>query len=228
MYLNLIQIAESLGVSENVVTDWVRKEGMPHVHDRGRILFEQSQVMEWAAQRGLAAHTGFLSEPAPAQAEALSLPELLRRGGIWHDARPDDLPGIFGRIVANLPGLAGPVRDMLAQRLASPNGVTMAPVGNGFALPHPAMRVALGENSALVALILLTTPLASMETPDGTPISRLLFFISPTPRVHVTMLGLLAQSVAAGIFQDIQSSQDDATLFQIIEQAWTSRQGLAR
>jgi transposase len=29
MYLNLIQIAESFGVSEQVVIEWVRKEGMP-------------------------------------------------------------------------------------------------------------------------------------------------------------------------------------------------------
>ena len=48
MYLNLIQIAESFGVSEQVITEWVRNEGMPHVHDRERILFERSQVMDWA------------------------------------------------------------------------------------------------------------------------------------------------------------------------------------
>lgn len=228
MYLNLIQIAESLGVTEHVITDWVRKEGMPHVHDRGRILFEQSQVMEWAAKRGLAAHSGFLSESAPAQAEALSLPDLLRRGGIWRDVRPDDLPGVFGHIVANLPGLAAPVRTMLTQRLGAPNGITIAPVGDGFALPHPTMRVSLGEHSALVALILLVAPHAAIETPDGIPITRLLFFISPTPRLHVTMLGLLARSIATGIFQDIQPGQDDATVFQNVAQAWTMRRGLAR
>lgn len=110
MYLNLIQIAESLGVSEHVVTDWVRKEDMPHVHDRGRVLFEQSQVMEWAAKHGLVARTGFLSQPTPTQAEALSLPDLLHRGGIWRDARPSDLPGIFGRIAASRSGLATPIQ----------------------------------------------------------------------------------------------------------------------
>ncbi len=226
MYLNLIQIAESLGVSEGVITDWVRKEGMPHVHDRGRIRFEQAQGMEWAATRGLATRTGFLSEPTPTQ--ALSIPALLRQGGIWRDVHPGDLPGIFERIVDRLPGLAAPVRTMLAQRLGTPNGVTMAPVGNGFALPHPTMRVSLGENSALVALILLDTPHTALETPDGTPITRLLFFISPTPRLHVTMLGLLARSIAEGIFQDIQPVQDDEIIFRSIEQAWAARQRLGQ
>ena len=46
MYLNLIQVAESFGVSERVVEDWIRLEGMPHVPDRGRLLFDQAQVAE--------------------------------------------------------------------------------------------------------------------------------------------------------------------------------------
>lgn len=54
MYLNLVQIAESFGVSEQVVLEWVRKEGMPHVHDRDRILFEQAPVMAWAPAATLA------------------------------------------------------------------------------------------------------------------------------------------------------------------------------
>jgi PTS system nitrogen regulatory IIA component len=60
MYLNLIQIAESLGVSEKVVEDWIRDEEMPHVPDRGRLLFDRGQVVAWAAERGLAARVGFL------------------------------------------------------------------------------------------------------------------------------------------------------------------------
>ena len=35
MYLNLIQVAESLGVSERVVEGWIRDEGMPCTPDRG-------------------------------------------------------------------------------------------------------------------------------------------------------------------------------------------------
>jgi PTS system nitrogen regulatory IIA component len=36
MYLNLIQIAESFGVSESVVEGWIRNEAMPCTPDRGR------------------------------------------------------------------------------------------------------------------------------------------------------------------------------------------------
>ena len=54
MYLNLIQIAESFGVSEKVVEDWVRKEGLPHTPDRGRLLFGMAlDFSEAAAYYGL-------------------------------------------------------------------------------------------------------------------------------------------------------------------------------
>lgn len=215
MYLNLTQIAESLGVSEAVVTDWVRREGMPHVHDRGRILFEQAQVLEWAARRGLSAQSGFLSESAPDT--PLDLSQLLRRGGIWRGVQPTGLPQVWKDIVLRIPALPAPVRDLLCLRVASPNGVVLAPVGSGYALPHPGMRVALGDQSALAALVFLASPLPETKTPDNVPISRLIFFISPTPRLHVNMLGLLARRIASKAMDRLDPSMDDETILRIVE-----------
>lgn len=216
MYINLIQIAESFGVSEHVITEWVRKDGMPHVHDRDRILFERSQVMDWAASHGLGLQGGFLSEPAPSLANSRELATLLRRGGIWRDVNAADLGRVFERIMRSLPGLPAAVSNMLVQRILAPGGINAAPVGDGFALPHPAMRVALGETCALVALIQLNTAWSTVQPPDGTPVTRLLFFISPTPRLHVNMLGLLARSIASGMLrQALDSGADDETLLRI-------------
>ena len=66
MCLNLIQIAESFGVSETVVEGWIRDEGLPHTPDRGRLLFDRAQVADWAAKRGLAAQAGFLAQQSSA------------------------------------------------------------------------------------------------------------------------------------------------------------------
>src|ERR1700756_1193832 len=104
MYLNLIQIAESFGVSEKVVEGWIRDEGLPHTPDRGRLLFDRAQVTEWAATRGLAAQAGFLAPQTPALAANLRLGPLLRAGRIWRDVPAAETPIIFARIVAALPG----------------------------------------------------------------------------------------------------------------------------
>jgi PTS system nitrogen regulatory IIA component len=106
---------------------------------------------------------------------------------------------------------------MLARRICSPEGLTMAPTGKGFALPHPARGVFLGEACALVALILLSGPLEGVKGPDSVPVTRLLFFISPTPRLHVDMLGLLARSVASGVLNTaLDRAADNETVLQAL------------
>ena len=85
MYLNVVQLAESFGVDERVVDGWIRNEGLPCVHDRGRLLFDRAQVVAWAADRGLAARAGFLAPERTALRPGRRLEPLLRTGGIWRD-----------------------------------------------------------------------------------------------------------------------------------------------
>jgi PTS system nitrogen regulatory IIA component len=217
MYLNLTQIAESFGVSEHAVTEWVRKENMPHVHDRDRLLFEKGQVLAWAARKGLAANAGFLSEQPPSLAGTPDLAALLRRGGIWRDIPPVELPKVFERVLDALPALTPAVRHMLAHRMSTPDGLTAAPTGRGFALPHPTSGVFLGESGALISLIQLNAAWPWAEAPDGIPITRLLFFLSPTPRQHVNMLGMLARCISSGILgQALDEGADDEALIRAL------------
>ena len=199
MYLNLIQIAESFGVSENVVEGWVRDEGMPHTPDRGRLLFDRAQVVQWAAGRGLATRAGFLTLETSAFATNCELETLLRTGGIWRDVPAVDVPDVLAKIVAALPGATPPVRQLLAQRLRAAGGITWAAVGGGFALPHPSTRIALGRDSGTVALLLLRDAFTQAgPTPDDQPVTRMFFFIAPSPRAHLDLLGRLTRALAQG------------------------------
>jgi len=218
MYLNLIQIAESFGVSEKVVEDWIRREGLPHTPDRGRLLFDREQVANWAAARGLAAQAGFLAPEAPAFATGFRLAPLLRTGGIWRDVAATDLVEVLVKVVAALPGATPPVRQLLAQRLRAKGGVTMAPVGGGFALPHPSTRVALGRDSGTVALILLRDALNLTEpSPDAVPVTRLIFFIAPSPRAHLDLLGRLSRGLVRGPLRElIVREASDEKIFQAV------------
>jgi PTS system nitrogen regulatory IIA component len=204
MYLNLVQIAESFGVSEKVIEQWIRDEGLPHTAERGRLMFDRAQVAQWAAERGLASHVGFLAPEQSAFATGVNMERLLRAGGIWRGVDAQDLPDLFERVVAALPGLTPAVRLLLAQRLRAPDGVTMAPVGGGFALPHPSARISLGRDAGTVALICLRHGLPSVETPvDDVPITRLFFFVAPSPRAHLDVLGRLGRLLARGPTRDL-------------------------
>ena len=80
----------------------------------------------------------------------------------------------------------------------------MAPVGGGFALPHPSARITLGRDSGTVALLLLRDALPpDPASPDDVPITRLCFFIAPSPRAHLDLLGRLSRSLARGLLREL-------------------------
>ena len=218
MYLNLIQIAESFGVSEKVVEGWIRDEGLPHTPDRRVLLFDRAQVAQWAATRGLAGKAGFLAAESPTLTAGLHLEPLLRTGGIWRDVAPADVTEVFLQVAGALPGVTPAVRGLLGQRLRAPGGVTMAPVGYGFALPHPATRITLGRDAGTLALILLQDGLALVEPQvDEVPVTRLFFFIAPSPRTHLDMVARLSRLLSRAPLRGVlQQGATDEEIFELV------------
>jgi PTS system nitrogen regulatory IIA component len=221
VFLNLVQIAESFGVSEKVVEDWIRREGLPHTPDRSRLLFDRVQVANWAAARGLAGQSGFLAPQAPAFATAWRLELLLRSGGIWRDLAAAAVPEILERVVGVLPGATASIRQFLRQRLRARDGLTYAPVGGGFALPHLSSRVALGRDSGALSLLLLRDPLVlATGQADAVPITRLFFFIAPSPRAHLDILGRLCRMLDRGPLRErVTRGASDEEIFRALRDA---------
>lgn len=200
MYLNVIQLAESFGVAESAVDGWIRNDGLPCVHDRGRLLFDRAQVVAWAAQRGFAAKAGFLAPAAVSANPGGRLERWLRAGGIWRDVPAAGLREVLARVVAALPVAAPAVRQMLGQRVHAEDGITWAAVGGGLALPHLRSHVALGRDAGILALVFLreALPVEVEPPPDGVPITKLFFFIAPSPRAHLELLAQLSTALTRG------------------------------
>jgi nitrogen PTS system EIIA component len=219
MYLNLIQVAESFGVSEKVVESWIHDEGMPCTPDRGRLLFDRAQVAEWAAERGLGARAGFLAPEKSTLTSPLRAGPLLRAGRIWRDVPATEVPNVFERIITSLPGATPPVRQLLGQRMKAKGGVTMAPIGGGFALPHPSARITLGRDSGIIALLLLRDALSLDEPPaDGVPVTYLFFFIAPSPRAHLNLLARLSRDLTRSSLREVvQMGAPDEEIFKTVE-----------
>ena len=218
MYLILIQLADSFGVSEKVVEDWVRDEGLPHVVDRGRLLFDRARVVDWAAAHGLTARAGFLASENGAFTSGLALAPMLHTGGIWRNVPSSETVLIFERIISTLPAVAPAVRNLLCQRLKAKGGINWAPVGKGFALPHFSTRITLGRETGIVSLILLSDSLQLSEPPpDGIPVTQLIFFVPPSPRAHLDMLARLSRTIALGpLGQLAKKNATDEEIFQAI------------
>jgi nitrogen PTS system EIIA component len=230
MYLNLVQVAESFGVSEKVVEDWIRAEGLPHVPDRGRLLFDRARVAHWAAAHGLAARAGFLAPDNLAFTTGLELEPMLRTGGIWRDVPSSGVIELLERIIAALPRVPPSVRVLLGQRLKARGGINWAPVGAGVALPHFSTRVTLGRDAGMIALVLLRDGLSLSDPPvDGLPVRRLFFFVPPSPRAHLQTLGRLSRAISMGPLGTLlEEGATDADLFRAVATVDASGGGAPR
>jgi PTS system nitrogen regulatory IIA component len=224
VYLNVVQLAESFGVAESVVEGWVRNEGLPHVPERGRLLFDRRQVAAWAAQRGLASKVGFLAPEVPHARPGIRIESMLRAGGIWRDVTASQLLSILEGVVSRLPGASPAVRQLLTGRVRSPEGIHWAPIGGGLALPHLRTPVALGREAGILALLFLRDPLPADESaPDREPIRLLLFFVAPSPRAHLELLAQLSAALTEGEFhRRVLDAAPDAEIFAALSAADTA------
>ncbi len=229
MYLNVIQLAESFGVEESVAEGWVRNEGLPAIEDRGRLLFDRMQVVAWAAERGLVAKAGFLSPARSNTSPGRRIEDLLKTGGIWRDVPATGVVKVLERVVAALPGAKPDVRSILSQRLHAPGGVTWAPIGGGLALPHLRAHVALGRDSGLLAILCLRDSLPLAEAPpDGVPVTRLFFFIAPSPRAHLDLLAKLSLALKRGPLRElVLNAAPDAAIIGALAASEADREGQA-
>jgi PTS system nitrogen regulatory IIA component len=156
---------------------------------------------------------------------------LLRVGGIWRDVAADQVRAVMETIVGKLPGATPPVRQLLAQRLHLPEGISWAAVGGGLALPHLRTPVALGREAGIFAILMLREPLTLTEpAPDATPITRLLFFVAPSPRAHLELLSLLSGALLRGGLQQpvVEGAGDDAIFAALIAAETKAAQGKGR
>jgi len=110
---------------------------------------------------------------------------------------------------------------LLVQRLPARNGVAFAPIGGGFAMPHLSTRISLGRESGTIALLLLKDALTVTEpVPDEVPITRLFFFVAPSPRAHLDLLGRLCRLLTRGPLRElIVAGADDEEIFRTIAAA---------
>lgn len=221
MYLNVLQLAESFGVSEGVIEDWVVHEDLPHIRDGDRLLFDRAQVADWASRRGWTTRVGFLAPDPPRAGTVLALEPLLRRGGIWREIAPEGLVALWEGVLRRIPAVSSMLVAWVVDRLRRPGGINWAPVGHGLALPHLSTRVSLGPNAGCVVVTFLREPLkGEVSTPDGMPVDRLVFFQAPMPRGHLELLGRLSHALREGPLREaLRSGAPDDAIYRAAREA---------
>jgi PTS system nitrogen regulatory IIA component len=88
-------------------------------------------------------------------------------------------------------------------------------------VPHLSARVALGRESGTLALLLLRDSFSlGQGLPDGVPVTRMFFFIAPSPRAHLDLLGQICRAIGRGSLREavIRGAENDE-IFQALAAA---------
>jgi PTS system nitrogen regulatory IIA component len=193
MHLDVRDAARFLGVDESTLTRWVRRGELRArlVHEQLR--FDRIDLLEFASNRGIPVPPEMLAEeedgpPMPGLVDAV------RVGGVHHDIPGADRASVLRAVVERLPVPAGVDRDFLHQMLLAREQLGSTGLGNGIAIPHPRNPIVLRVGAPAVAVCYLAAPV-DFHALDGKPVHTLFTVVSPSVRVHLHLLALLAAAL---------------------------------
>ncbi len=187
MQLTVRDAARMLKWSERDVRERIEKDEIPSQCVNGRHFLNRDELIEWATERGVP-----IELPADPAAEQMpSLSDALAAGGVVHALPGKDKDSVLRHMVEIMPLPADVDPDFLHSVLLAREALGSTAVGDGVAVPHPRSPILLRVPTALVTLCFLETPI-DFGALDGKPVYALFSMISPTTRVHLHLLSMLA------------------------------------
>ena len=194
MQLDLRDASQFLGVDESTMYRWARRGEIPArlVHDQYR--FNRVDLLEFASARGIKVSPAMLAEPESGGQPLPSLADAVRAGGVHHDVPGSDKAAVLQAVVDGL-RLPGNIdRSFLLQMLLAREQLGSTGFGHGIAIPHPRNPVVLRVSAPAVAVSYLASPV-DFEAIDGKPVHTLFTLVSPSVRVHLHLLAVLAAAL---------------------------------
>jgi nitrogen PTS system EIIA component len=215
MQLDLRDAARLLGIEESKVYRWIRRGDLPaqRVHEQYQI--DRVDLLEFAAGRGITVSPELIEE----RGTGPSLPglaEAVRAGGVHHDVPGNDKPEVLRAVVDLLPLPPRIERSFLLQMLLAREQLGSTGLGAGIAIPHPRNPVILRVAAPAVAVCYLATPV-EFEALDGQPVHTLFTLVSPSVRVHLHLLALLATALRdPGVMHLVKARAPETDLVEAI------------
>ncbi len=195
MQLSLPQVARLFGVSENVVTKWVRQNNLPAHEVNSQYRFDRAELLEWAALRQQSFAPEIFQEINGDHVAELSLADAIERGGLCACAAGNDRYEVFRRAIRDLEIGDTLDREQLLDLLMAREKSGGTGIGQGIAIPHPRYPVVVPGNLSMVRTCYLEQPL-DFKSGDGVPVDILFFMICPTVHEHLQLLSPIGQHPA--------------------------------
>lgn len=194
MELTVKDLVALFGVPERTVYGWVRESGIPHYRVQDQYRFNRVELLEWAAARGIAlSPTAVHSDDS---AVGFSLADVIEAGGIFHDVPGTTKMDVIAGVVRSMRLPEGLDTEFILDVLLAREELGSTGIGDGIAIPHARNPIVMRVQKPLIALAFLAAPV-DFGALDGQPVHTVFTMITPTVRVHLSLLSRLSLALRA-------------------------------
>ena len=192
MELTAREAAKLLSVTPDILYQWVKERSLPAHRVNEHYRFNRTQLLEWATAEGVPLSAqSFRMGSGSAQSHAPVLTRALELGGVIEDLPGQQIRAVLKELVARLPLPKDIDRTFLLRMLIARERLGSTGLGEGIAIPHVRNPIVLRVSTPMVTLAFLRQPV-DFHAVDGKPVSTLFTLITPTVRMHLTLLSRLA------------------------------------
>ena len=196
MYYSVPEAAGLLGVSEDLVYDWIRNEGLPANFYSGRYHISRVRLIDWAHRKHFPlAVEGSVMAPV--------LEDALKRGGVLFNISADSLPTAIRDILARSQDIDEDKISDVLEMLQTRENFGWEVDEHGIGLPMPKAPLAILPESTRVYITYL-------EQASLARLPKTLFVIlTSAPRIHLNLLSRCIFAVQDPKFRQLLEARSE-------------------
>lgn len=191
MDLTIHEVSRLLRLPVNTLERWVRQGKIPVYKSRDGYFFIERELRRWAQARGLVLSSSETHTSHHKESLGDSLTAAFKKGGVVYQVEDDTVSGVLRTLVDAAPLDDFINRDELFQKLIEREDLSSTGIGKGVAIPHPRSPLDNGPVEPGVTTCFLDTPVEYGGI-DGVAVFVLFLILTPSTRVHLSILGKLS------------------------------------
>jgi PTS system nitrogen regulatory IIA component len=213
MKMTIHEVAQCLNLHVSTIERWIRQGRIPIQKTGNGYLFNESVLKKWAKMYRLPFSMPEKLKSRGYEERPENLLSAMKRGGVLHDLKGDDMEMALKSAVYHMPALTKTSKKELYRLLLERERLTSTGIGKGVAIPHPRDPLSDTLKNPLISTCFLEKPV-DYGAVDDRPVFVLFILLSQSIEIHLHLLSRFSFCVRDNSFVEfLKTSPDEASFF---------------
>ncbi|TES89732.1 MAG: helix-turn-helix domain-containing protein [Desulfobacteraceae bacterium] len=212
MKFTIHEVAQCLNLPEITIERWIRQGRIPIQKSSNGYILNEAALEKWAALYKLPFSMPRKVKIRHKEERMESLLTAMKRGGVLHDLKGDDVETVLKSAVENMPVLSNNSREEIYRHLLEREHLTSTGIGKGVAIPHPHDPLSDTLESSVISTCFLENPI-DFGAVDDKPVFVMFILLSQSIKIHLHLLSRLSFCVRDNAFVEFLKTSPDSAMF---------------